>query len=124
MADFTHFYLVVFPYSRNKKVVKYGDTRDNITQNDLEKRYLNRSFLGVTKVHGNNHETSIGKKIQKEKMDNMVGDKLAVQINNTERYLVTNKICKEIIENWQENTKRNFASDQEISNIIDQFSEN
>lgn len=95
--------------------VKYGDTR---SESKNEGNY--RGKANAIKVHGNSTKRSVGKYLQTEVLDRLVGMEMAKQIGRTEEYIVEDKICRKLVKNWEEHTKRNYLSNEEIERIAKQ----
>lgn len=114
MSEFKGFYLVCQGLGDGTMKVKYGDTRGNT---NLASRYSGSSYMKETRLHGNNSKASIGKEIQKEKLDRWVQQGKAEKVGNTEWYKVSTARCFDLIANWEENTKNGYTSNDEIRNI-------
>lgn len=121
MSDFTHVYFVCFQKlykGKNCMVVKYGDSRGDT---NTKLRYP-RCYVKEIRLHRNSSRRSLGKEIQHKKLDKMVKNGSAIQIDTTEKYIVTTETCKSLLNNWEINTQKGFISEKEINNVISQFS--
>lgn len=83
--------------------VKYGDSRGDT---NTKARYPGCVNFREIKIHGR----AVGKKIERNKLSNMVVNKMAIQDNNTEWYIVPIKTWESLWNNWEINTQENFIT--------------
>lgn len=57
---------------------------------------------------------SIGKYFQTEILDRLVKMEMEEQIKRTEEYIVNNEIFRKLVNNWEENTRGNYLSNDDI----------